>query len=508
MDEDPPQVVSTDPPPGVTDWEGGVVRITFDEYVQVKNVREQWLISPPLDGLPAYRLRGRTLELDWSDVALPPDATVVLDLGASVTDLHEGNPLRQGVWAAATGPRLDSLRWSGQIHSRDFAAPAPNIRVMLFPESWPLDSLLAGARPRYVGMSGEDGRFAVGYIAPGRYRTWAVEDANKDWAWQPGEAVAWGPIWQAGDTLPTAMTLFPTARPEPVRAERATADSSGLAVLAWHGPESTQHLHWSTPSGDTLSWWHDGDSAYVWSPQGAPLPDTLLWTYQTDAASPSTDTVPSRTRPARRSATPRTLPTGKHPAASTATLRYHLPIAALNPSAWRLAADSTPLSPDSLTQPSPFEVALHFPEAPATKYRLTIPPEGLTLLGGTPTDTVETQWSTWPADHLAELVIAAYGTPVNGRLRLEDAAGRTLAQRPLAAGDSISWTLRELLPGKVELIWESDRWDTGTFEEADPEAERWGDVRLKAAGGVELRSNWTLEWIWPIECGKFPKLQG
>ena len=50
VDEDPPQVVSTDPPPGVTDWEGGVVRITFDEYVQVKNVREQWLISPPLDG--------------------------------------------------------------------------------------------------------------------------------------------------------------------------------------------------------------------------------------------------------------------------------------------------------------------------------------------------------------------------------------------------------------------------------------------------------------------------
>lgn len=498
MDEDPPQVVAVDPPAGTTNWEGGVLRIAFDEYVQVKNFREQWLISPPLDALPTYRLRGKTLELDWSDVTLPEGTTVVLDLGESVVDLHEGNPFLKGVWAASTGPDLDSLRWSGQILHRDFATPTPGIRVMLFPAAWPLDSLLAGARPRYVGLTDAAGRFDVGYIAPGRYRTWAVEDVNKDWAWQPGESVGWGPVWEAGDTLPTAMTLFPTAEPESVYPGRATADSSGVIAVEWHGPAATRHVSWRGLDGDSLNWWADRDSVWIWPSD----PDTLVWTWQGGA-----DTLAVRRSAARRPQQPSAKPSGKHVASRLRTIRYAQPISAIDPAGWRIIVDSIEVGFDSLTLLTPFEIALHAAEAPGVKYTLEVDPGGVTLLGGQPTDSVETHWATWPADHLSELIVTAKAPAVAGRLRLEDAAGRNLAERPLAADDSIQWVIRELLPGKVELVWESDRHSEGAFQEADPALNRLGDVRLKAAGGLELRSNWTVEWQWSIDTGKFPKLQ-
>ena len=502
VDEDPPQVLRMSPEAGTTFWSGGTVVLEFDEYVQVKNAREQWLISPPLDGLPTYRLRGRTLELDWSGVTLPESGTVVLDLGESVVDLHEGNPLTQGVWAAAIGAELDTLRWRGRVVHRDFAAPVPGVRVMLFPADWPMDSLVQGARPRYVGVTDAAGRFEVGYIAPGEYRTWAVEDVNKDWAWNPGESVAWDGPWTAGrDSVPAHFTLFPTEAKSAPHLNRPARDSSGVAAAAWSGPADLEHVRVTDFHGHPLPWWADADSVWTWGSAA----DTLLWTWRTPPTE-ATDTVPVGATRIRRSVRPRRLPSGKLLAAPHRTLRFSQPVAELQPAAWRIAVDSVEVGFDSLSQPSPFEVRWHAAEAAGVKYALDVAPGGITFASGTRSDTLQTQWETWPADHLAELVMHVAAPPVAGRLRLEDAAGRMLAERPLAAGDSVAWRVGALLPGKVELVWESDRYGTGRFEEAELEALQPGDVRLRAEGGVELRSNWTLEWIWPVESEKFPKL--
>lgn len=502
VDEDPPEVLRMEPAPGTTFWDGGTVVWEFDEYVQVKNAREQWLVSPPLDALPAYRLRGRTLELDWSEVTLPESGTVVLDLGESVVDLHEGNPLVQGVWAAAMGAELDTLRWRGRVVHRDFAAPVPGVRVMLFPGDWPVDSLVQGARPRYVGVTDDAGRFEVGYIAPGTYRTWAVDDVNKDWAWNPGESIAWDGLWAAGtDALPAHLTLFPTEAKSTPHITRLSRDSSGVAAAAWSGPPDLTHEHWTDLTGHALPWRADADSVWTWGTAA----DTLLWTWRTPDTT-ATDTLTVRPVRTRRSAAPARLPSGKLLAAPHRTLRFAQPVASLAPAAWHIAVDSVEVGFDSLSQPSPFEVRIHAAEAEDVKYELDVDPGGLTFASGDRSDSIATQWTTWPADHLAELVIHVDGAPVEGRLRLEDAAGRALAERPLAAWDSVVWRIGDLLPGKVELVWESDRYGTGAFAEAEAEPGRPGDVRLRAEGGVELRSNWTLDWIWSIESGKFPKL--
>jgi hypothetical protein len=41
--------------------------IEFDEYFQTKDVQNQLVISPPLDGKPAVRIKKKTLYVSWED---------------------------------------------------------------------------------------------------------------------------------------------------------------------------------------------------------------------------------------------------------------------------------------------------------------------------------------------------------------------------------------------------------------------------------------------------------
>lgn len=504
VDETPPQVLEVVPAPGTVNWTGGVVRMTFDEYVQVKNVREQWLISPPVSQLPAYRLRGKTLEVDWTHVPLDSGMTVVLDLGESVVDLHEGNPLVGGVWAASTGPKIDTLTWKGNVIHRDFAEPASGIRVLLYPGSWALDSLRNGARPRYVGVTNEQGIFEVDFIAPGVYWPLAIDDVNKNWAWDDGEAVGWGPRWNSGDSIESKVVLFPTPAKSSIYAGRPLRDATGLIAAEWHGPEDLKHEAWEVKDGVDFDWIVDEDSVWIWGADASM--DTLIWKWSWEDEGGS-DTLLIRDSKAIRSRVAVEGPRGKLVSGGSRALRFEQPVQALDVSKWNAWNDSVSCPIDSVVLRSPFEVQVHLPEEPNQAFELLLIPGALSFMGDAVSDSMGYKWRTWPHDHLSELMISAFGSQESGRLSLLDAQGRTLDQRALLAGDSIEWLVKDLLPGAVDLIWESDRWSGEGFHEVDVDAWRQGDVRLKAKGGLDLRSNWTLDWIWEVETTKFPKLE-
>ncbi|HRZ21429.1 MAG TPA: Ig-like domain-containing protein, partial [Bacteroidales bacterium] len=46
-DVTPPEVVASQPENGLKNFRGNQIQLTFSEYVQVKNVNEQVIISPP-----------------------------------------------------------------------------------------------------------------------------------------------------------------------------------------------------------------------------------------------------------------------------------------------------------------------------------------------------------------------------------------------------------------------------------------------------------------------------
>ena len=48
----PPEILRENPPNFSTNFKGDEIRITFNEYVKIKDLRKQLIISPPMDSDP------------------------------------------------------------------------------------------------------------------------------------------------------------------------------------------------------------------------------------------------------------------------------------------------------------------------------------------------------------------------------------------------------------------------------------------------------------------------
>jgi len=102
-DEDPPDVVRSTPLNYSTNFDRERIRIYFNEFVQLRNIRQQLLISPPMEQLPEVRIRGRSIIIDIEEELLP-NTTYNLFFGDAIRDITEGNAI----------PNLTPCRWTAR----------------------------------------------------------------------------------------------------------------------------------------------------------------------------------------------------------------------------------------------------------------------------------------------------------------------------------------------------------------------------------------------------------
>src|SRR6056297_1061396 len=66
-DTEPPQVVETDPPNYATGFDGDEAEIEFNEFVKLESPNDQIVISPPLKEIPEYKLRGKSIHIEFQE---------------------------------------------------------------------------------------------------------------------------------------------------------------------------------------------------------------------------------------------------------------------------------------------------------------------------------------------------------------------------------------------------------------------------------------------------------
>ena len=135
-DEAPPLVVNADPVFGQTEFSGSTLRLTFDEFVKLKDARRQVLVSPPLSEPPRLLVKGRSVIVDLGE-DLMPDRTYVVQFGEAVLDLRESNVAAGLTHVFATGSALDSGRVEGRVLDAWTGLPLSGSRVLLFADSLP-----------------------------------------------------------------------------------------------------------------------------------------------------------------------------------------------------------------------------------------------------------------------------------------------------------------------------------------------------------------------------------
>ncbi|MGZ5210602.1 MAG: Ig-like domain-containing domain, partial [Kaistella sp.] len=166
------------------------LRIDFDEYITLKDINKQLIISPPLQRMTKILPSGmanKYLLIQWEDT-LQANTTYNFNFGNAIVDNNEGNALQYYNFAFSTGEKIDDLYISGELKSligdQDTKSSESNMVVGLYQEK---DSLDYRQKPYYITKADPDGYFELNYLSPGNYRILAFEDSNANSVYDAGK---------------------------------------------------------------------------------------------------------------------------------------------------------------------------------------------------------------------------------------------------------------------------------------------------------------------------------
>jgi len=189
----PPKVTECDPANFSTRFNSREIRITYDEFVQLKDAKTQIMISPPDLQNTDIHLRGKSLLIDFTD-KLRPNTTYSIDFGTAISDITEGNIKHDFTYVFSTGTYLDSLMLKGKVLDAFDHKPQKDIFVMLYADendTLPLDSLPCKVRPYYLTKTSENGEFTFTNIRNIPYLLFALKDQDGDLIYNlPNEKIA------------------------------------------------------------------------------------------------------------------------------------------------------------------------------------------------------------------------------------------------------------------------------------------------------------------------------
>lgn len=188
-DETPPEVVAEQPASFSTDFKAKRVNIHFNEFVQLKEINDKFIFSPPVKKDPKVSLKGKYVQIAIPD-SLRPNTTYSMDFADAIVDNNEGNPLGFYRYVFSTGTVIDTLELSGNVVNAESGEPMMGLLVALYErlgDSVPLREL-----PDYIARTDSAGFFRVTNLREADYRVAAIEDANRDKMYTPeAEGFAW-----------------------------------------------------------------------------------------------------------------------------------------------------------------------------------------------------------------------------------------------------------------------------------------------------------------------------
>jgi hypothetical protein len=174
-DTDPPVILKSQPENGTVLFTGKEFVITFDEYVALDRITEKFMVSPPLEGKPEIRLKGKSLQVIW-DEELADSTTYTFYFQDAIRDNNENNPIPNYQYVFSTGTVLDSLSLTGNVFDAGNLEPVADVMVMMYSNL--ADSAPRKLLPSYISRPDPSGGFLISNIRPGSYRLYAIKDLN------------------------------------------------------------------------------------------------------------------------------------------------------------------------------------------------------------------------------------------------------------------------------------------------------------------------------------------
>ena len=180
----PPKLVKAEPKNMSINFDSKKIRLYFDEYVKLKDIEKQLIVSPPLKYTPLISPQGsanRYVEVIIKDT-LKANTTYTLNFGQSIIDNNEGNPLSYFTYVFSTGDYIDSLTVSGVVKDAFNKNADTFISIMLYEiDSVYTDSTIYRQPPNYITNTLDSTPiFHLKNLKEGKYAMFGVKDEAKN----------------------------------------------------------------------------------------------------------------------------------------------------------------------------------------------------------------------------------------------------------------------------------------------------------------------------------------
>lgn len=187
-DEKPPTILKTVPLNQSTNFTGNEISIYFDEYINLKDISTQLIISPPLKEAPEFKVKGKRLVTHFKE-PLREETTYNIFFGDAIVDITEGNPLSGYKFTFSTGSVLDSMIITGKLINAFNLTPVKGAYVMLYDSVY--DSIPYKQIPYYISRTRDNGDFELTNLRDMEYLIFALTDLNSNYLFdQSNEEIA------------------------------------------------------------------------------------------------------------------------------------------------------------------------------------------------------------------------------------------------------------------------------------------------------------------------------
>ena len=495
----------------------GELRIDFDEYITLKEINKNLIISPPIKKMKKILPSGmanKYLLIKWDDT-LQANTTYSFNFGNAIVDNNEGNALKYYNFAFSTGDKIDDLYISGEVKSlianKETKTEEKNLVVGLYQVK---DTMNYRQKPYYITKADPDGYFELNYLSPGKYRILAFEDTNANSVFDAGkENVGFlkDEIVLDQSISGLKINLYPSKKT--LKYVEMKENPGGILMTFEGNPEKVKVLSLTeklqdykvthTAKSDSVNIWFDAKKQNI----GIAQSENLKFSYDNGAKK---DTVSIFYR--YNTKNEMTVSNSKGsllPPNQDFAITSNYFIDKIQPEKWTLVSDS--IKQDftaKISENNPYEIQVKSAFKEGKKYSLTVPKETVSSFYESIQKSYRFDFEGDKTENYGTLTITIENPPTHiFWLQMLNESGDVIYSK---YGKESQITFNSLKPGKYQLRIlvdnnENGIWDTADFANGEfAEDVNILDKKIDIRPLWEIRETWNLATKTPIPSSTEP----
>ena len=510
----PPKTIKYNPDSAQLNFNSKLIEIAFDEYIQIKDLNNQLIISPMFSKTPDITVKGKKLSIELdNNETLKPNTTYCISFGNSIQDLNENNAIENFNYIFSTGTFIDSLTLKGKVQNGFSQYTEKGILAVLYSQI--SDSAVYKSQPDYFAKTEKDGSFQITNIKAGKYKLAAIKDVNTNFKYD-GESESIGFI-DAPIDISEKQNILIDLFQEPAKKvylKKYIHDTYGKVTLIFNqGSDSirvqplnndqkgVQEFRMFSKNNDTLVYWMKNflkDSLILQVSNGNAILDTIELNLISRAEAEKSKKNSMKLRLVGSPNGNQSFDLGTELKIQFSSLIEEIQL------------DKIQFKEDTLLFKSDKPIATNYELLKNyiafnnvilkanTTYHLFIPPGAITDIFGSTNDSIKIDFKTREEKFYGTVKLNLKVPPAKGDyiIQLLDEGNNVVRENFLVSSGELNYTYLAPRKYKLKIIVDDNlnhKWDTGNYLKKNQPEKVIYNAEL-----INIRSNWDAELEWKI----------